>query len=132
MTCGPGIYDPEAMELLLRLQADGVFLCVANGLRGSEFAVAVRGREAFEDLPRVLRDIALKIEADIASETTADLKLRLLPAALTSEDQWIWAHRKVVFKNSTLWTHFSFGLADRLDADSMLALTQHSRPDGDS
>ncbi len=67
MTAGPGVYDPEAMDLLLRLQADGVFLCIANGLRGSQFAVAVRGREAMLELPKVLRDIAEKIEADIRS-----------------------------------------------------------------
>ena len=68
MTIGPGVYDPEAMELLLRLQADGVFLCIAGGLRGSQWAVATRGREALLELPKVLRKLANDIEADLRAE----------------------------------------------------------------
>lgn len=65
MTKGPGIYDAEACELLTRLKADGVVLCVSGGTRGPQIAVAVRNPALLLTLATALREMAELLERDV-------------------------------------------------------------------
>lgn len=62
---GPGKYDPEALELLERLQAKGIAVMVYDGDRGH--GVAVKGTPEFlHTLPVILESLAAQVRRDLA------------------------------------------------------------------
>lgn len=63
---GPGKYDPEAQELLERLQAKGICVIVYDGERGH--GVAAKGAiEFMRFLPAFLESLAAQVRRDLAS-----------------------------------------------------------------
>lgn len=67
-TNGPGIYDAETLEMLVRLEADGVLLFVHDGVHGN--GVSVKGSiEFMQLLPSVLERMAVEIRKDLAAGT---------------------------------------------------------------
>lgn len=65
MSIGGGKYDAEALELLERLQADGIVLLVTGGPRGEGFEVQVTDLALMRALPAALRGAAAMIEIDL-------------------------------------------------------------------
>jgi predicted Na+-dependent transporter len=69
-----GKYDKECTELTFRLGSDITCLVVCGGVKGSGFSVGINGEylaEAIVVLPRVLRDVANQIEAQLTGGARA-------------------------------------------------------------
>lgn len=63
---GPGKYDDEATMVMERVKAQGVILIVCGGIKGEGFAIQATLHTMIQ-LPRMLREMADQIEADITS-----------------------------------------------------------------
>ena len=66
MVVGPGKYDDLCNQIREEQAADGVFLLIANGEKGSGISCNMLASVARE-LPPVLRDVASSIEEEIES-----------------------------------------------------------------
>ncbi len=62
MADGPGKYDRECQELLIRLHASTTVLMVIEGDRGNGFSVVSTDPNTNVNLPKALRDMADQIE----------------------------------------------------------------------
>jgi hypothetical protein len=74
MAIGPGKYDGEATWVQARTQATGVLLMILNGNKGNGFSIASFDIQATLEitlaLPKLLREMANHIEADIKEHMT--------------------------------------------------------------
>ncbi len=59
---GPGKYDAECVEALVKTEAQVCLLVVINGRYGSGFSVNSQTAEAQKVLPKLLREMADMIE----------------------------------------------------------------------
>jgi len=78
---GPGRYDSLATQARVMSKAAAIVLIVVDGNKGSGFAVQSLTPEFLEKLPKMLRDMALEIEVDVAHR-----KGKLTPDAPQSEN----------------------------------------------
>lgn len=62
---GPGTYGDVVEELSKRLEARGIVLLVRSGNRGEGFEVVFEDPAELLAVPRVLREIADLVEADL-------------------------------------------------------------------
>jgi len=70
---GGGRYEHEVSELRKKIQAHGVIVAVFHGDRGDGFEVQIPPQVAHL-VPKVLREIADKMEADVNFLTTQQAK----------------------------------------------------------
>lgn len=60
----PGRYDDEAENLIKKLDAEMVIVCVLNGNKGSGFSVVSYSQEVVDKMPSVLRGMADQMDND--------------------------------------------------------------------
>jgi hypothetical protein len=61
---GPGKYDDVATVAMRMTGADGVLVCILGGVYGDGFEVHITQPETLDNLPKLLREIADRIEKD--------------------------------------------------------------------
>ena len=64
MAIGPGKYDKECGEIMVKTKADGVILIITDGDRGTGFSCQFSSFNLIGAIPQVLRQVADSIEAD--------------------------------------------------------------------
>lgn len=70
---GPGKYDDQATKVMQATQASGVVLIIFNGDQGHGFSVQATVAVTLQ-LPRMLREIADQVEADLSTMEPGDWK----------------------------------------------------------
>jgi hypothetical protein len=65
MQQGGGKYEVQCTHALLETRANGIVLIVLGGYNGSGFSIAMSDPNLLVNLPRLLREVATEIEAEI-------------------------------------------------------------------